>query len=289
MTSIAFLPLYPSSIWALSQIPFVSPILAGWIISTMALGIGLIFLYKIVKDFHPEIDPLQPIMLLLIFPTAFFLTAVYTESLFLMLSLIFFYLLFKKQFLMSAVFLSLASICRLNGLFLFIPLIYEYFRTYKLRKFINPNLLSFVIAPIGIISFMFYQFLQFNEPLAFLKSQMEWGRKFTLNTVHFQLITPSSYANLATDFLFFATALGIGILLLKKIRASYGIYVLTTILITVSTGTLMSVGRFTVILFPIFILLASIKNTYFKFGWQLLSILLLALFTAFFVNNYWAG
>lgn len=288
MNSIAFFPLYPSLIWTISQIPLINQSLAGWIISTLALGVGLVFLYKLVKENHHEIDPLEPIIFLLIFPTAFFLTAVYTESLFLMLSIIFFYYLFKKQFLIAGLFLTLASVCRLNGLFLFIPLIYEYFKVYGFKRFFNTNLLCFFIAPAGIFSFMFYQYLKFQEPLAFLKSQMEWGRKFIFNSEHFQLFTPASFSNFSTDIFFFALAAVAGIMLFK-IRASYGLYVLFTVLVAVSTGTLMSIGRFALILFPIFILIASFKNEEFKFGWMLLSTLFLAVFTVLFVNNYWAG
>lgn len=288
MTSIAFFPLYPSLIWLVSKLPLITPALAGWIISTLALVIGMIFFYKLVKQFHPDIDPNEVIILLLIFPTSFFLTAVYTESLFLALSIIFFYYLFKKQFLTAAIFLSFASLCRLNGLFLFVPFIYEYFKAYGVKRFFNNNLLSFLVAPLGIFSFMFYQYLQFQEPLAFFKSQMEWGRKFILNSGHFQLVTSASYANLTTDVLFLAVGLVSGLLLLKY-RVSYGLYILITVLIAVSTGTLMSIGRFTLILFPMFILIASFKNEQFKFGWYLLSTLLLAVYTTLFVNNYWAG
>ena len=288
MSSIAFFPLYPSLIWAVSQAS-ISPALAGWVISTIALGVGLIFLFKLVKKFHPEIDPISPITYLLIFPTAFFLNSVYTESLFLALSIIFFYFLLSKRFFMATIFLSLASLCRMNGLFLFIPFIFEYFRVFGLKRMFNLNLLSYPLACVGILSFLFYQYITFNEPLAFLKSQMEWGREFTLNSEHFLLTSPSSYMNLSTDVLFFITCLVCGILLIKYIRPSYGIYVLTTALVVVSTGTLMSFSRFTLILFPIFILIASIKNTQIRFGWQLLSTLLLAAFTILFVNNYWAG
>lgn len=286
MNSITFFPLYPILIWILSTI--FSPALAGWIISIIAFGLGLYFLNRLVKEFHPEINPTEPIILLLIFPTAFFLNSVYTESLFLSLSIIFFYYLFKKKYIMAALFLSFASLCRINGLFLFVPFIYEYLRTYGYKRFFNLNLLSYLIAPLGILSFLFYQFIKFGEPLAFLKSQMQWGRRFGFNSDHFLLFSQSSYANLSTDVLFFTLGIVSGLLLLR-VRVSYALYILTTVVVAISTGTLMSIGRFVLILFPIYILLASVKSREFKFGWQLLSILMLAVYTMLFVNDYWAG
>lgn len=289
MSNIAFFPLYPILIWTSSNLFLISPALAGWVISTLALGIGLVFLYKLVKEFHPDIDPVQVIILTLIFPTAFFLNSVYTESLFLVLSIIFFYYLLRKQFFMAAFFMALASLCRLNGLFLFVPFVYEYFKAFGFKRFFNINLYSWPVSILGILSFMAYQFIYFNEPLAFLKSQMEWGRKFVFNSGHFQLISPASYANFTLDLLFLAVSIIAGVLLLKYSKVSYGLYVLATVLVAISTGTLMSVSRFSLILFPIFILVASIKNRYFQFTWQLVSILLLAIYTSLFVNNYWAG
>lgn len=289
LSSIAFFPLYPLLIRAISGIPLIQPALAGWFISTISLGVGLIFLYKLVKKFHPSIDPLEPVVLFLIFPTAFFLNSVYTESLFLAISIIFFYYLLQKKFVTAAIFLTLASLCKINGLFLLAPFSFEYLKTYGLKKFFNVNLFSFIIAILGILILITYQYIQFNEPLAFLKAQMEWGRKFVFNPEHFQFTTSASYANLSTDLIFLAVSIATGILLLRYSKASYGIYILFATLAAISTGTLMSISRFTLILFPIFILVASLKNQQFKFCWKLTSILLLAVYTTLFVNNYWAG
>lgn len=288
MSNIAFFPLYPSLIWLFSINQMINPVLIGWIISTLSLGIGIIFLYKLIKEFHPEIDPREVVILLLIFPTAFFLNSIYTESLFLFISIIFFYFLFKGKFFTAAIFLSLASLARMNGLFLLIPFGFEYLRKFGLKRFFNINLLSFPLSLIGILSFMLFQYLKYGEPLAFLKSQIAWGRKFNLNNEHFNLVTPSSITNFASDLSFFLICMISGILLLK-IRKSYGAYVLSTTLIAVSTGTLMSIGRFSLILFPIFILAVSFKNREFTFGWKIISILFLASNTILFVNNYWAG
>ncbi len=288
MSSIAFFPLYPLTIWVLSFNRLLDPAYIGWFISTISLSVGLVFLYKLVDKFHPTIKPQEVVVTLLLFPTAFFLNSVYTESLFLSLSIVFFYFLFKRNFWLASLFLSIASLTRINGLFLLIPFLVEYLQHFGLKKFVNINLLSFFTSLAGITSFMVYQYIKFGEPFAFIKSQMEWGRNFNLNSEHLKLITHAANANFATDLFFFIIAFVSGLALLR-IRISYGLYVLTTILIAVSTGTLMSITRFTQILFPIFILIASIRNSEFQYSWRLISILLLAIFTTLFVNNYWAG
>ena len=64
---------------------------------------------------------------------------------------------------------------------------------------------------------------------------------------------------------------------------------LATIAVALSTGTFMSIGRYILVLFPIYILLASTKNQYLQQTWIFISTLLLAIYTILFVNNYWAG
>ncbi len=286
MSSVVFFPLYPLMIWALSWL--MSPLLAGWLISTVAMAIAIIFFYKLVQYLYPHLDPAEPIYLMLLFPMAFFFQAIYTESLYLALSIAFFYYLVKKNFLVAAMILVLASICRITGIFLLLPFAYEYWITYKFKLY-HRNSLALLIAPLGVIGYLGYLYVRFGEPLAFLKSEALWGRKFTFNAEHFDLFSPAAYANLSTDLLFLILGLTAGVILLLKWRASFGLYILSTLLVCAATGTLMSINRYVLILFPIYILLASIKNKEIKLGWQLVSTLLLAIYTLLFVNNYWAG
>ena len=85
--NIVFFPLYPLLIKLASFLTAENFILAGWFLNIVFLFLALFYLFKLVKEFHPEINPYLPVLLLLIFPTAFFLNAIYTESLFLFLSL----------------------------------------------------------------------------------------------------------------------------------------------------------------------------------------------------------
>jgi hypothetical protein len=51
----------------------------------------------------------------------------------------------------------------------------------------------------------------------------------------------------------------------------------------------MGINRFVLVLFPMYILIASIKNQYLKQAWTFFSILFLAMHIILFVNNYWSG
>jgi len=291
LSNIVFFPLYPFLIRTTSFLTGGNFILAGWILSCLFLLLALFYFLKLVKEFHPEINPYLPLILLLIFPTAFFLNAIYTESLFLFLSLATFYYGLKKKFLCGGIFGLLSSLTRVTGILLFIPLLWEYLKNYNfnLKRSLNLKILPLFLIPLGTLTFFLYHYLKFGDFLLFFKVENWWGRVFALNKDHFLLFGNPAIVNFLLDIFFAIFVLIVIYLVFKNLRISYGLYMLATIAIILSTGTLMSFGRYILTLFPIYILGASIKNQYLQQAWIFVSVLLLAMYITLFVNNYWAG
>lgn len=291
LSNIAFFPLYPFLIWIVSFLTAGNFILAGWIISVISLFLALLYLFKLVKEFHPEINPYLPLLLLLIFPTAFFLNAVYTESLFLFLSLASFYYGLKGKFLYAGVFGLFTSLARPNGVLIFIPLLWEYLRSnnFNLVRSFNLKILPIFLVPIGTLSVALYHYLKFGDFFLYFKVQEQWGRAFEICREQFILLTPPAIVNFSMDVFFLIFALIAAYFVFRKLRTSYGLYMLAAIVLPLSTGLLISIGRFVLVLFPIYILGASIKNQYLRPAWIFISILFLAMYIILFVNNYWAG
>jgi len=289
LSNMVFFPLYPFLIKALSFFTGGNFVLSGWVLSLLFLFLSLLYLYKLVREFHPEVDKELALILLLIFPTAFFLNAIYSESLFLFLSIATFYYAFKKNFILAGVFGLLASLTKITGLLLFLPLIWEYFKNYKFKKILNLKFFSIFLVPLGTFAFFLFHYFKFKDFLLFFKVEGLWGRSFSLNGDHFSLFSRPATVNLFLDVLFLVFAIIATYFVFKKIRASYGIYMLATLVTILSTGTLMSIGRYILVLFPIYILLASVKNKQKLFPYVLTSVLLLAMNIALFVNSYWAG
>lgn len=291
LSNIVFFPLYPLLTYIAAFFVGGSFILAGWMLSSLFLLLALFYLYRLTKEFHPRIDPYAPLLFLLIFPTAFFLNMAYTESLFLFLSVAAFYYGMKGNFLGAGIFGLLASVTRITGVLLFIPLLWEYAREndFKIRRMMSVKILPLFLVPAGTISFFLYHFIAFGDPLLFFKVEAWWGRAFNINKDHFLLFSNSAIANLLIDTLFIIFALVGSYFIFKRLRTSYVLYVLPTVLIALSTGTFMSIGRYLLVFFPLYILAASIKNEYVQKSWIFVSILLLALNIILLVNNYWAG
>jgi Gpi18-like mannosyltransferase len=236
--------------------------------------------------------------LLLIFPTAFFFNTVYTESIFLFITLLTFFFTFKKDYLKAGIFGFLVALTRVNGILILVPVLYEFLAD-KTNNFKNiksifeeKNFLKFaalflvVLAPLG---FLAYHHIAFGDFWAFFNVQDAWGRSFALNGDHFVFGTSAAVSNFILDLLLVSFAIIVSIVALIKLRVSYGLYMLAVIALPLSTGTTASIGRYILVLFPMYILIASSKSIYTKLAYTFVSILLLAIVTLLFVSNSWAG
>ena len=289
LSNVVFFPLYPLLIKIVGTIFFGNFLLAGWILSTMFLFLSVAYFYKLVKEFHPEIDPELPILFLLIFPTAFFLSVIYTESLFLFLTLSCFYYAFKKEFWLAGFFAFLGAATHSNGIFLALPILWEVWRTYGWKSIFTPKIIPVFFPAIVTGGFFLYHAIKFHDFFLFFKIESAFGRSFIPNKEHFSLFSHPATVNLIIDTIFTIVILAVLYFVFKKLSALYGFFMLATIFSALTSGTLMSIGRYSLVLFPMFILLAGIKNKNWQMTWAFVSVIFLALDIILWVNNYWAG
>ncbi len=123
----AFYPLYPALIHAFGLITR-SDLVAGVLISLAALAVALVLLHRLVSlDFGEEIAT-TTVLLVAFCPVSFFLSAVYTESLFLALSIGSIYAARRERWLLCGVLGFLAATSRNGGIALILPtaIIYLY-------------------------------------------------------------------------------------------------------------------------------------------------------------------
>jgi len=96
-----FFPLYPFLIKIFSFLPGVNSYLAAFLISNLSLFGAVIAFYNLLLLNYSSQVAQRAIWFLLIFPTSFFFTTIYTESLFLFLSILCFYFTFKSKWKMA--------------------------------------------------------------------------------------------------------------------------------------------------------------------------------------------
>jgi len=224
-----FLPLYPILIRGL--VTFTATIFnleitgnllfwSGLFLSNLFFFLSLVLLTKLLElDFKKEIVD-NAITLILVFPTAFFFVSIYTESLFLFLSLLILFLARKKKWWKAILLSSLLAITRLPGILILIPLIYEYIISEtnfelsaknmlfaKNKKDLKLNLfnlfqslikkwsgfLKFLITPILLVVFVFFNNYHWQDPFYFVHAHAALGNGREVEGLVFPLVTVYRY------------------------------------------------------------------------------------------------
>ncbi len=296
-----FFPLYPGFIKFLTPYFGGRALTAGLMISWFSFLGALFFFYKLIKlDFDEKIVK-RTLVYFLIFPTSFFFSVVYTESLFLFLVLSSFYFARKRNWWLAGILGALASATRLVGIFLLPALLWEWWEQQKVKspKLKVQSLLSLIpifLVAMGLLFYMRFLAINYNDSLMFAHLQSV-DKIIPLYQVFWRylkmLLTTKPDPIYFTIWLEFLTTVGFLVLLvfayLRKIHFPYLVFALLAFIFPTTSGTLLSMPRFVLVLFPCFIVLALIEAK--KIRWLLLalSFLLFAISTILFTRGYWVG
>jgi hypothetical protein len=305
-TEPAFFPLYPLLIWFGGKLTG-NHLLAGLFISNAASFFALLYLYKLVEhEFNRQVAH-RSIFYVSIFPTAIFFSAVYTESLFLCLSVASFYYIRGRRWVLAGVFGFLAALTRVEGVLMAVPFLIEWgIALYESRgewfkwpvdTVVKP-LIGIALMPLGLASYMAYLWVLRGDPLYFSHVQAHWDRYLAPPWVSFEhsirMITgnyaPQTVADQLLEVTFTVLMLAVLVLGFRRLRPSYIAYMAISILVPLSTSSLMSMPRFALVLFPMFVLFGlwgakpTVHNIIVAF-----SLPLLGLFTVLFADWYWVA
>lgn len=300
-----FFPLFPLSIALLS--PTIGNILPSELsyyfsaitLVTIFFFLSLIFMYKLILlDFKKNIAFLS-IVFLLVFPTSFFFASIYSESLFLLLSLMSFYFARKKRWFISCVFAGLLSITRIVGIAILPAILYEYVK-YEKSKF-KIKILSFFLIPLGLLGYMVFNLLKWGNPFYFIVAQGKFQNNRTVDSVILLPQTIFRYIKILLTLnpniyewwialieisVFIFAVIFLYVSWKKRIRFSYILFGILTLTFPVSSGTLSGIPRYVLPVFPIFIALSLIENRLIKIFYFVFSIILLSVFFALFSRGY---
>lgn len=318
----AFFPLYPflSKLFGTSLF---TGLLTALLVSNVSFILLLFIWYKfIAKNYSSQIAVCSTASILL-FPTSFFFTAVYTESLFLLFVIGAFWSAQEKKYWLTAFCIALASATRITGVLLLPAIIFEIFfaklqwgvsvtkvkavladQLRKWQKFMLPSVIvSFGL--LGLLSYMYYLHKEFGDFLYFFHVQSEFGGGVRQETIvsypqvvwrYIKILLTSrpidwKYFSYVQDFI--ASTLGLlGIVYATtKVKISYVIFAVLAFFLPTLTGTFSSMPRYILVCFPLFILLGIFteKSKVFRSIWFTLSGFLLVLNTVLFIQGYWVA
>ena len=296
---LAFFPLYPFLINLLGGL-IGDHFVAGVVISNLAFFVALAFLYALTKlEFGDNETAYHAIFYMAIFPTAIFFSAVYSESLFLALTVASVYYARRGNFITAGIIGALASLTRVEGVLLVLPIAYEVWRAWHERRgtTLVRGIVGLALVPAGIALFMGYLYALVGDPLYFQKVQANWNRHLAppwvsiSNTIHELLIAPiasSTAINHILELAFTLSFLALLVAAFRQLRPSYAWYFAASLLVPMSTASLMSMPRFDLVVFPAFMLLAVYgRRPVVNSAIVSLSLTLLGVFTVFFADWYW--
>lgn len=296
----AFFPIYPFLIKVVSYLTQNS-LASGLLISHLSF-IGFIYFFIKLGRLDYSKKTLQwAVLLFLLFPTSFYLFSVYSESLFLFLTVLVFYLSRKKKFLLAAIIAGIASATRLVGIFLLPVILWEYWQVNKKKNYFHLAGLSLFSAS-GLLLYLNFLSKRFSDKFIFINSQPGFGAGRQVNKliliyqVAFRYIkmlftvSPQNDIYFVVLFEFLLSISFLGLIIwaaLKKFRPSYLLFIIPAYLLPTLTGTFLSMPRFLLTAFPLFYLLGNLKNTKLKALIAIISTLLLSWAFLRFSRGYW--
>lgn len=306
----AFYPLYPLLMRTLGWVVG-SPLVAGILISLACFLVALVLLHKLVALELGAGDARGTVLLVAFFPTAFFFSAVYSESLFLLVSVGAFLAARSGRWAVAGALGGLAALTRNSGVLLLMPLALLFLygpradraavpvlraaagsgvagalARLRPRHPLTPQVLWLALVPLGLALYLAWCAIALGDVLAPYHAQALWLRHFEplgalaggvraawlgLRQLVHGSRTPVYFGENGGDpllvagdslmllgFLVFALVACAGAL--RRLPFAYGAYAAVALAMTLSypldAQPLMSLPRYIVVLFPLYMWLA---------------------------------
>ena len=297
---VVFFPLYPMLLRTLAafttpdrssrmgyeeylEIRQVHLVWCGVVISLLAFLAALVVVFRWAELHGGAEAAAGTVILLSAYPFAVFFSAPYTESLFLLLVAGAFYAFETGRLPAAAIAALLAGLTRPNGMMLALPLgllaLGELRRRapgWKTR--LTARLLVASMPPVGLLLYCVYMKSLTGNPFAWLHAQAAWGRDRALTMEHYQWIwtTVTEEGVLAyvravpaevVQLVGLVFALSLVWPLWRRVGAPYAVFVLANLVPPLIQGGLLSFGRFTATLFPLFLALSLLVPPARRSGW----------------------
>jgi hypothetical protein len=289
----AFFPGYPMLVRLVGYLCFGHLLVAGYLVSNVALLAALVVLYRLTEMEYDQATARRAVLYLALFPTAVFLFGLYSESLFLLAAVGAFYLARRGRWWWAGLVGIAATLTRSMGVVVALALAVEAIhQTVEGRRSraadASPRrglvsaaavrLGASLLPLVGIAGYLVYWQLRFHDWYRPISLQHTWWqRQLTapwLTLWHgLQLAWQSGQLGgqgwAAFDFVLVLTGLVVAVWVAVRARPSYAVYTWGSILLFLSdpwpARPLSSDPRFLVVLFPIVWALARLGR---RQGWH---------------------
>jgi hypothetical protein len=271
---------------------------AGTAVALACFCAALVVLYRWADARAGPTAAAGTIALLSAYPFALFFSAAYTEALFLLAAVAAFHAFERERWTVAAAWGLVAGLTRPNGAMLSVALavlaLAPAFRREQGWGRALPVRIAVAAAPgIGMLLYAAYVYALTGDAFAWVKVQQAWGRTGE-NTANYydwmyRVIRDQGFmvylASAPTEFLQ-ALAVLFSLAMVwpvwRRVGAAYAVFVLANLLPPLFKGGVLSMGRMTSTMFPLFLAMSLIVGEQRRVPWLLAFALLQGLLAAMF-------
>jgi Mannosyltransferase (PIG-V) len=304
-SSVAFFPLYPLLV-RLAASPFGDSPAAIWVAAIGVSGASffgsLIALHQLSERLTGSREAARrTILYIAVFPFSIYFTRVYTEALFLLLTVLSVRAAHESRWLWAGIIGALATLTRPNGILIALPLLIMACGGRPSWRTFGRRIVALALIPTALTGYSAYVYSLSGNPLAWLTVQRHWRYSLghmphrhllgSLSAIEEQGVyswllhsetAPLDFFYVLIALLFLALIPGV----IRKFGLAAGVYVLVSLLIPLSGNVLVGVGRYASVLFPVFMFAGTIGSSRVCEAILLVSAMFRTLFLMLLVNWY---
>lgn len=293
----AFFPMYPVTIRAVAWLPGVGTLGAATIVANLAYLGALVVLFRLTERELSTADARRTVVVLASFPTAFFLMAPYSESLFLLLTLLAFAAVRRDRWTAGALAGAGAALTRVIGLVLIPAFLVEAWQRRNDGRSRLGRFLSVCAIVLGPALYLVWWWIHAGDLSAPFTAQSNWERTlaFPLTTIGRGLAQAIGGFNQSdggywiSDFALTGVIIAAIVTIRRRVALSYLVYAALALLIPLSYPylgrDLVSMSRFVLVVFPAFWGIAIwCRRRWVYYGWVTVSVTLLVWHTMLFMH-----
>ena len=253
---------------------------SGVFVSLIAFGCGAVYVWNLARDAIGEARATDAVALLAAYPFAAFFSAPYAESLFLLGAVAAFYHFRRQEWAAAALWGLLVGLTRPNGFLLSVPLacfvIEERWRAQitksRNHQITNRQIAKSLLTPaapvVGMLAYSAYVHHLTGSWFGWARLHEAWGRSFEgvapiargfgwiENEGLLRVVAGVPFDTLNALGLIFALAMLWPVF--RHLGLAWGVFVLVNVVPPLLAGGVLSMGRLTSTLFPVFLALAVI-------------------------------
>lgn len=275
---IAFFPLYPLLMRFAGRLfgdTAADVYFGGILVSWLSFVAGMVALFFLARLHLPRRQAERAVLLTAVFPFSFFFGAVYTEALFLLLTVLSFYAFGSRRWLLGGIAGGLATATRVNGILMLPALAWIAYKTAEPTprdRMMALLGLMLVVGGIGAYSLYIYQLS--GNPFEWVTTIQRWGYhpggapwSAPVRLIR-QLVThPYDYLT-ADPMAPYDTLHGVTVVAFaamtpfvwRNLGTGYGLFMVANLWLPLSSGVFEGAGRYCSVLFPAFLWLATIRS-----------------------------